>query len=181
MVSACEVRWRSPTSGATTGRVSTELSRRGTTENAMSKAIDELAHFVAGTPWETIPEALREHAKLVLLDTVGVILAGSVQPEVAGVRARLTATGGRGATVYAPDWAQTDRRADEPRAQDRCDPRPHTRLHQRRGGGHRAERGRRDERLRRGSGAGAGAGRRRRTAERDRGGLRPAGRRRVPA
>src|SRR5437867_6321029 len=110
MVSACEVRWRSPTSGATTGRVSTELSRRGTTENAMSKAIDELAHFVAGTPWETIPEALREHAKLVLLDTVGVILAGSVQPEVAGVRARLTATGGRGATVYAPDWPQTDPR-----------------------------------------------------------------------
>src|SRR2546428_10777122 len=110
MVSACEVRWRSPTSGATTGQVSTELSRRGTTENAMSKAIEELAHFVAGTPWETIPEALREHAKLVLLDTVGVILAGSVQPEVAGVRARLAATGGRGATVSAPDWPQTDPR-----------------------------------------------------------------------
>ena len=76
----------------------------------MGKAVEELAHFVAGTPWETIPEAVREHAKLVLLDTVGVILAGSVQPEVAGVRARLTATGGRGATVYAPGWATTDPR-----------------------------------------------------------------------
>ncbi len=76
----------------------------------MGKAIEELAHFVAGTPWETIPEALREHAKLVLLDTVGVILAGSVQPEVAGARARLTATGGRGATVYAPGWPTTDPR-----------------------------------------------------------------------
>src|ERR1700693_3643256 len=76
----------------------------------MGQAIEELAHFVAGTPWETIPEAVREHAKLVLLDTVGVILAGSVQPEVAGVRARLTATGGRGATVYAPGWPATDPR-----------------------------------------------------------------------
>jgi 2-methylcitrate dehydratase PrpD len=76
----------------------------------MGQAIEELAHFVAGTPWETIPEVVREHAKLVLLDTVGVILAGSVQPEVAGVRARLTATGGRGATVYAPGWPTTDPR-----------------------------------------------------------------------
>ena len=76
----------------------------------MGKAIEELAHFVASAPWETIPEAVREHAKLVLLDTVGVILAGSMQPEVAGVRARLTATGGRGATVYAPGWPQTDPR-----------------------------------------------------------------------
>jgi 2-methylcitrate dehydratase PrpD len=76
----------------------------------MGRAIEELAHFVAGTPWETIPETVREHAKLVLLDTVGVILAGSVQREVAGVRARLTATGGRGATVYAPGWPTTDPR-----------------------------------------------------------------------
>ena len=53
----------------------------------MSQAIEELAYFVAGTPWATIPEAVREHAKLVLLDTVGMILAGSIQPEVAGVRA----------------------------------------------------------------------------------------------
>ena len=55
-------------------------------------------------------QAVREHAKLVLLDTVGVMLAGSVQPEVAGVRARLTATGGQGATVYAPGWPTTDPR-----------------------------------------------------------------------
>jgi hypothetical protein len=76
----------------------------------MGTAIEELAHFVAGTPWEAIPEAIREHAKLVLLDTVGVILAGSVQPEVAGVRVRLISTGGRGATVYAPGWLTTDPR-----------------------------------------------------------------------
>ena len=47
----------------------------------MGEAIERLAHFVADTPWDAIPKAVREHAKLVLLDTVGVILAGSVQPE----------------------------------------------------------------------------------------------------
>ena len=76
----------------------------------MGHAIEELARFVADTPWETIPKATREHAKLVLLDTLGVMMAGSVQPEVTGVRARLTATGGRGATVYAPGWTTTDPR-----------------------------------------------------------------------
>ena len=76
----------------------------------MGQAIEELARFVADTPWETIPKAVREHAKLVLLDTLGVMMAGSVQPEVAGVRARLTATGGRGATVYGPAWPTTDPR-----------------------------------------------------------------------
>src|SRR3989454_12342113 len=81
-----------------------------TREIMMGKAIEELAHFVAGTPWEAIPEALREHAKLVLLDTVGVILAGSVQPEVVGVRARLTATGGHGATILAPGAPTSDPR-----------------------------------------------------------------------
>jgi 2-methylcitrate dehydratase PrpD len=76
----------------------------------MGEAIEKLAHFVAATSWETIPESVREHAKLVLLDTVGVILAGSVQPEVSGARARLTATDGRGATVYGPAWPTTDPR-----------------------------------------------------------------------
>ena len=76
----------------------------------MGQAIEELARFVAGTPWDAIPTAAREHAKLVLLDTLGVILAGSVQPEVAAARARLTATGGRGATIYAPGAPASDPR-----------------------------------------------------------------------
>jgi 2-methylcitrate dehydratase PrpD len=76
----------------------------------MGHAIERLARFVAETPWEAIPAAVRDHAKLVLLDTLGVMLAGSVQPEVAGARARLTATGGHGATVYAPGWPTTDPR-----------------------------------------------------------------------
>src|SRR6266849_8053280 len=81
-----------------------------TTEIVMGQAIEDLAHFVAETSWEAIPTRIREHAKLVLLDTVGVILAGSVQPEVAGVRARLTATGGHGATIYAPGAPTSDPR-----------------------------------------------------------------------
>jgi 2-methylcitrate dehydratase PrpD len=76
----------------------------------MGQAIDALAQFVAGTPWEAIPTAARDHAKLVVLDTVGVILAGSIQPEVVAARARLTATGGHGATVYAPGAPRSDPR-----------------------------------------------------------------------
>jgi len=76
----------------------------------MGGAIEELAHFAASTAWESIPEPVRRHARLVLLDTLGVIVAGSLQPEVAGIRSRLIATAGRGATVYAPDWPATDPR-----------------------------------------------------------------------
>src|SRR5258708_26903186 len=76
----------------------------------MGEAIEQLAHFLVDTPWEAIPEAVRHHAKLVFLDTIGVILAGSVQPEVAGTRARLTATGGHGATILAPGTPTSDPR-----------------------------------------------------------------------
>jgi 2-methylcitrate dehydratase PrpD len=76
----------------------------------MGEAIEQLAHFIVDTPWEAIPEAVRHHAKLVFLDTIGVILAGSVQPEVAGTRARLTATGGHGATILAPGTPTSDPR-----------------------------------------------------------------------
>src|SRR5262245_54003427 len=77
----------------------------------MGRAIEELADFAANTAWEAIPAAVRKHAKLVLLDTLGVMLAGSVQHEVTGARARLTETGGRDATVYARGWPTTDPRS----------------------------------------------------------------------
>src|SRR5499426_1076356 len=76
----------------------------------MGEAIEQLARFIADTPWDAVPEAVRHHAKLVFLDTVGVMLAGSVQPEVAGSRARLTATGGHGATILAPGTPTSDPR-----------------------------------------------------------------------
>ena len=76
----------------------------------MGEQIERLAQFVAETPWEDIPDAVRQHAKLVLLDTLGVILVGAEQPEVRQLRAQLLATAGMGATVLARDWPSTDPR-----------------------------------------------------------------------
>jgi 2-methylcitrate dehydratase PrpD len=76
----------------------------------MAKQVEELARFVAATRWEDIPADVRDHAKLVLLDTLGVILAGSERPEVASMRERLANGAGSGATVWARGWAQQDPR-----------------------------------------------------------------------
>jgi 2-methylcitrate dehydratase PrpD len=48
----------------------------------MGEQIERLAQFVTETQWNEIPEAVQQHARLVLLDTLGVILAGAEQPEV---------------------------------------------------------------------------------------------------
>ena len=76
----------------------------------MGTQIDALARVVAETQWDDIPEAVRTHAKLVLLDTFGVILAGSEQPEVIQIRKRLLTTGGTGATIFARGWPVCDPR-----------------------------------------------------------------------
>ena len=77
----------------------------------MGRQIEELARFVAETRCEDIPEAVRHHARLVLLDTLGVILAGGERPEVAALRERLaTSAAGDGATVYARGWPRHDPR-----------------------------------------------------------------------
>ncbi len=51
----------------------------------MGRQIEELARFVAETRCEDIPEAVRRHARLVLLDTLGVILAGSRAARSGGI------------------------------------------------------------------------------------------------
>lgn len=76
----------------------------------MGQQIEALAKFAAQTRWEDIPEPVQRQTKLVLLDTLGVILAGSVRPEVVQVRERLIATAGTGATVYARGWPAHDPR-----------------------------------------------------------------------
>ena len=76
----------------------------------MGQQIEALARFAAETRWEDIPAAVQRQTKLVLLDTLGVILAGSVRPEVAQVRVRMSETAGTGATVYARGWPQHDPR-----------------------------------------------------------------------
>jgi len=75
----------------------------------MSQQIEQLARFVAETRLRDIPVAIRNHAKITLLDTLGVILAGSTRPEVAALRERLA--GGSGATIYARGWPSGDARS----------------------------------------------------------------------
>src|SRR5712671_826950 len=76
----------------------------------MAQQIEKLAHFVAETTLEQVPAEVRSYAKLVVLDTIGVVLAGAERPEVRELRARLSATAGAGATVFAPGWPTNDTR-----------------------------------------------------------------------
>ena len=76
----------------------------------MGQQIERLAQFVAQIQWEDIPETVQRHAKLVLLDTFGVILAGGERPEVRQLCERLAGTAGAGATVYARGWPTQDPR-----------------------------------------------------------------------
>ena len=76
----------------------------------MGQQIEQLARFVAQTRYEDISEPVRRHAKLVLLDTLGVILAGGERPEIRQLRERLAANAGSGATVYARLWSSHDPR-----------------------------------------------------------------------
>ena len=74
----------------------------------MSWDVNQLAAFVAATSWEDVPADVRQHTRMVLLDTLGVILAGSERPEV---RQLLDTLGtGTGATVYARGWPSHDPR-----------------------------------------------------------------------
>jgi 2-methylcitrate dehydratase PrpD len=59
----------------------------------MSKTVDALAAHASRTRWGDLPSAVQHHARLVLLDTVGVMLAGSLQPEVVQLRRALLARG----------------------------------------------------------------------------------------
>jgi 2-methylcitrate dehydratase PrpD len=76
----------------------------------MAQQIEQLARFVAQTRLEDIPAPVRRHAKIVFLDTLGVILAGGARPEVAALRERLAPSAGTGAMVYARGWPSQDPR-----------------------------------------------------------------------
>jgi 2-methylcitrate dehydratase PrpD len=74
----------------------------------MGQQIEQLAGLVASTRWEDLPPSARHRTKLILLDSLGVILAGSQQPEVKALAARLGQTAGSGATVLGPGWMAID-------------------------------------------------------------------------
>ena len=74
----------------------------------MGVEIEKLAQFIARTGWDDMPEAVHRRAKLVLLDTIGVTLAGAARPEVMGLRERMLKGAGRGATILAAGLPQAD-------------------------------------------------------------------------
>ncbi len=76
----------------------------------MGQQIEELAAFAAALQWKDAPEHVRTRVKWALLDTVGVILAGSLRPEVQALRTSLASSGGTGATLLAPGMPPTDPR-----------------------------------------------------------------------
>jgi 2-methylcitrate dehydratase PrpD len=76
----------------------------------MGHEIESLARYVATARWDEVPDAARHRTKLVLLDTLGVILAGARCQDVQALRERLACTAGVGATVLAPGWLKTDPR-----------------------------------------------------------------------
>src|ERR1700730_18603419 len=76
----------------------------------MGQQIEKLAHFVARTQWDEVPDSVQRHAKLVVLDTLGVILAGGGRPEGRQFGARRAAGAGSGATVFARGWPIHDPR-----------------------------------------------------------------------
>ncbi|MBY0439992.1 MAG: MmgE/PrpD family protein, partial [Burkholderiales bacterium] len=59
----------------------------------MSKTVDTLAAHASCTRWGDLPAEVQHQARLVLLDTLGVMLAGSLQPEVVQLRRALLARG----------------------------------------------------------------------------------------
>src|SRR3954469_15037099 len=76
----------------------------------MGQQIETLAQFVATTSLEQIPPQVQRHAKRVVLDTLGVILAGAGRPEVTQLRERVAVTGGNGSTIFARGWPRHDPR-----------------------------------------------------------------------
>lgn len=76
----------------------------------MGREVDALARFAAELRWQHIPASVQRHAKIVFLDTLGVILAGGTRPEVKALREGLHLGAGSGATVYAAPWTEQDPR-----------------------------------------------------------------------
>jgi hypothetical protein len=90
----------------------------------MGRQIEESARFVARTTITDVPEPLRREARLVVLYTLAVIVAGSERPEVGQLRDRLVVAAGRGAMVDAPGWSSQDPRiassAQRHRQKEQC-------------------------------------------------------------
>jgi 2-methylcitrate dehydratase PrpD len=74
---------------------------------AMEPVLTALARFVAATEAGTIPAGVRDHAGLVLADTVGAILAGSREPEIRRLHATAERAAGP-ATILAARFPRAE-------------------------------------------------------------------------
>jgi 2-methylcitrate dehydratase PrpD len=70
--------------------------------------LDELARFVAETRFEALPASTISAARLVLLDTLGAIVAGSALPENARLAALAAARAGRGTATLVGHGGRAD-------------------------------------------------------------------------
>jgi 2-methylcitrate dehydratase PrpD len=66
------------------------------------EALLGLCHFLAGITFPSLPAHVIHHTKLVLLDTLGVIIAGSERPEVRRTMEKLNPWHGTGEDVSCP-------------------------------------------------------------------------------
>ena len=71
--------------------------------------LDSIASFVAEREYGNLPESVRQHAKYVWMDTVGVILAGSLEPQNAALAGRLSDDRGA-ATILRTGFPHSDPR-----------------------------------------------------------------------
>ena len=74
----------------------------------MSDYLDQLARFVAETRFEALPASTIAAARLVLLDTLGAIVAGSALPENARLAALAAARAGRGTATLVGHGGRAD-------------------------------------------------------------------------
>lgn len=73
---------------------------KGPSVNAVGEdAIRGLAEYVCRTRWEDLPPDVIEHARRILLDTIGVTLGGSIEPEATDLARRLGRPEGKTSTL----------------------------------------------------------------------------------
>ena len=69
--------------------------------------LDTLSAFLAGTGYDDLPQKVRQHAKYVWMDTIGVIMAGSLEPQASALAHRLSDDRGS-ATILSPGFPRSD-------------------------------------------------------------------------
>ena len=67
----------------------------------MADYLDQVSEFVANTGFDDLPSAAVDRARRVIADTIAAIAAGSAEPEVAALTARMTTQAGRSSVIGA--------------------------------------------------------------------------------